>query len=207
MYPGHLTTCADHRVGENATATRLAFVLGTPRSAEAFTERSTVPTADPISPQDGLKAPIPDTQSTTVNSEETSVASSASLSPVPSPIKLVVPPPLTISTERFNLLQLWEGVIEEVRDDAILVTLIDQTNRNYPEEEAEISIAEIPEGDRYLVQLGAVFYWSIGYKEGPGQPRERVSRIRLRRLPAWSKRDIESARANAQELTHVLGTD
>lgn len=149
-------------------------------------------------------------QSTSViqrRSPSPSCATTETLFPIPEPAKPIVVPPLTNSAERFHLLQLWEGVVQEVREDSVLVTLIDQTHREYPDEEAELTMAEIPEGDRDLIMPGAVLYWSVGYKEGPGQPRERVSRIRFRRLPAWNKTDLDRAHANAQELARLLGSD
>jgi hypothetical protein len=119
----------------------------------------------------------------------------------------IVVPPLRGLTERFHLLQLWEGVVQAITEDGLVVTLVDKTNRHYPDEEATIPLAEIPEDDYSLLQPGAVLYWSIGYKEGPGQPRERISRIRVRRLPAWSKADIARAHTRAQQLLADLGSD
>lgn len=112
----------------------------------------------------------------------------------------VMAPPLCRSTERFQLLQLWLGVVQEIADDSVVVTLFDQTNRQYPEEDVTISLSEIPEHDLPLLQPGSVLYWSIGYREGQGQPRERFSRIRARRLPVWNENDLERSRVNAQKI-------
>jgi len=91
-------------------------------------------------------------------------------------------------------------VVQEVADDGLVVTLFDQTNRQYPEEDATISLSEIPEQDHPLLKPGAILYWSIGYREDQGQPRERVSSVRARRLPVWSDTDLERGRANAQKV-------
>lgn len=112
----------------------------------------------------------------------------------------ILVPPLRRSTERFRLLQLWVGVVQEVADDGLVVTLFDQTNRQYPEEDVTISLSEIPEQDHPLLKPGAILYWSIGYREDQGQPRERVSCVRARRLPVWSETDLERGRANAQKV-------
>jgi len=109
-------------------------------------------------------------------------------------------PPLRRPTERFRLLQLWVGVVQEIADDGLVVTLFDQTNRQYPEEDVTISLSEIPEQDHPLLKSGAILYWSIGYREDQGQPRERVSCVRARRLPVWSETDLERGRANAQKV-------
>jgi hypothetical protein len=113
---------------------------------------------------------------------------------------VLVPPLRRSADERFRLLQLWVGVVQEIVDDGLVVTLFDQTNRQYPEEEVTISISEIPEHDFPLLQPGSVLYWSIGYREGQGLPRERISRIRARRLPVWSENDLERGRVNAQKV-------
>jgi hypothetical protein len=113
----------------------------------------------------------------------------------------VLVPPLRWPTERFQLLQLWVGVVQEISDNGgLVVTLVDQTDHHYPDEEVTISLADVPEQDRPLLMPGAVLYWSISYREDQGQPRERVSRIRVRRLPAWSEGDLERCRANAQQI-------
>jgi hypothetical protein len=113
----------------------------------------------------------------------------------------VMVPPLQWTTERFQLLQLWLGVVQEVTDNGgLAVTLIDQTDHHYPDEEVTISLADIPEQDRPLIMQGAVLYWSISYREDQDQPRECVSRIRVRRLPTWSEGDLARSRAHAQQI-------
>ncbi len=197
MHSNALTTYTEHR-GPQVTSAELATVLmGRPQSGQ-------LPTDDLVDSTANITA------ATAVQRHHpalTTLATTETLFPAPEPTRPVVVLPLTSSTERFHLLQLWEGVVQEVREDSILVTLVDQTHRDYPDEEAELVMAEIPEGDRALVVPGAVLYWSVGYKEGPGQPRERISRIRLRRLPAWNKTDLDRARVNAQELARLLEPD
>jgi len=112
----------------------------------------------------------------------------------------ILVPPLPRSTVRFQLLQFWVGVVQELTDDALAITLLDQTNPQNPDEVVTISLTEIPEQDHTLLKPGAVLYWSIGYREDQGRPRERISRIRARRLPAWSEVDLERGRACAQKV-------
>ena len=101
-------------------------------------------------------------------------------------------------------LQKWEGTVFEVKKDVFKARLHDLTTEN-PEEEAEFSIDEISDDDRELLKPGAVFYWSIGYlTTGTGQ-RIRTSIIKFRRLPAWTEREIRTAKAQATEIRRILG--
>lgn len=104
---------------------------------------------------------------------------------------------------RFTVLQSWEGVVVSVNDAEFTAILTDRTTEN-SEEEVVIGIEEISEDDRKLVKPGAVFYWFIGYKDAPGEPRRRVSQIRFRRLPAWSQHDIDQAARHASELSAIF---
>lgn len=105
---------------------------------------------------------------------------------------------------RFTVLQSWEGVVVLVNGAEFTAILTDRTARLNPEEEVVIGIEEITEDDCTLIKPGAVFYWSIGYKDAPGEPRRRVSQIRFRRLPAWSQHDIDQAARHAAELSAIF---
>ena len=54
------------------------------------------------------------------------------------------------------------------------------------------------------MRIGALFYWSIGYEDGPGIPRQRVSRFRLKRLPGLTVREIENAKKNAASFKELF---
>ena len=54
---------------------------------------------------------------------------------------------------------------------------------------------------------GAIFYWSIGYNDAPGEPRRRVSQIRFRRLSALSRHELERAASEARQLAELFGDD
>jgi len=53
-------------------------------------------------------------------------------------------------------------------------------------------IESVSADDRPLVSVGSVFTWLTGYREGAGMPREWVSSITFRRLPARSEADMKS---------------
>lgn len=124
---------------------------------------------------------------------------------VPHPEVVLQLPRLPATREFFRALQRWEGYVLAVTEDSFLARLVPIVGEG-PSQEAEISLEELEQEDRRLVEPGAVFYWSIGYLDRPSG-RLRISLIRFRRLPAWSSHEIERARADARELGVLLGTE
>lgn len=101
--------------------------------------------------------------------------------------------------ENYRLLQQWECVVLEVYEDCFISRLHDLTGK-YPDEEAEFSFEEVSEIDMELLEPGAFFYWNIGYHESKSGQRTRSSIIRFRRLPAWTKKEIESSKKRAEDI-------
>lgn len=100
----------------------------------------------------------------------------------------------------FRILQQWEGVVTEISGDAFWAEILDLTDRTRAMEVVEIPLSEIPDADMKILEPGTVFYWCIGYEDKPGGSRRRVSEIRVRRSPVWSKHAINSMNTRAQEL-------
>ena len=113
---------------------------------------------------------------------------------------MVKAPPL--SPHQFKSLQAWEGTVEQVGATTFNARLFDRTSSE--EETAEFELSEISEDDRPLVVTGAVFYWDVGYLITPGG-RRRASEIRFRRLPAWTREELETARREAAEFRELVG--
>jgi hypothetical protein len=111
-------------------------------------------------------------------------------------------PPLYISKEHFNARQKWEGFVIEVKKDTFIARLTPIIGQG-PDQETEIYLDEIEPEDQSLIQPGAIFYWSIGYLDRPSG-RRRVSIIRFRRLPTWTTKEREIAKAKAAELETFL---
>lgn len=105
---------------------------------------------------------------------------------------------------RFTLLRNWEGYVLDVTDDSFLARLVDISGNNEGDEEAEIFLSEVVEDDRPLVEEGAVFYWSLGYRDEPNGMRIRVSGVRFRRLPSDTDLELLRARARAEETVERL---
>lgn len=105
---------------------------------------------------------------------------------------------VSISSER------WEGVVLGVENDVFRARLVD-LDRRTPDEEAEVHLSEVSDEDRALVEPGAIFYWSIGYYIDRAGQRMRRSLVRFRRLPAWTRGELDNARREAEETGSILG--
>jgi hypothetical protein len=103
----------------------------------------------------------------------------------------------------FVSLQKWEGVVTEVNDYSFSATLCD-LNEDGAEEIAEFPFEEISADDLNLVKPGGIFSWNIGYYDHKSGQRYRTSLIRFRRLPAWTKTEIERIKKNSSKLREEL---
>lgn len=107
----------------------------------------------------------------------------------------------------FRLLQQWEGTVVCLPGATFSAALRDLTDPKRPRELATFDIAEVSQDDRELLAPGAVFYWALGYETSETGQRSRVSRMRFRRLPLWTRRDIASIERGARELDAQFGVD
>lgn len=107
---------------------------------------------------------------------------------------------------QFKCLQKWRGVVLEVLQDSFKARLEDY-NEETPDERAEILLAEVSDEDLRLVEVGSVFYWSIGYHVNPSGQRKRASIIRFRRLPVWTSEEINNAKSRAKEFKSLFGLE
>ena len=114
---------------------------------------------------------------------------------------MVKAPPL--SPHQFKSLQAWEGTVEQIGETTFKARLFDR-ERSGEEETAEFELSEISDDDHSLVVPGAVFYWDVGYLITPSG-RRRASEIRFRRLPAWTREELEAARQEAAEFRELVG--
>jgi hypothetical protein len=110
--------------------------------------------------------------------------------------------PFTAIRNRFIDLQKWEGIVLHVSENSFIGRLIDLTQDDQ-DIEAEFSVEEVHHEDKPLLTPGAIFYWTIGYKEDRGQ-RIRASMIRFRRLPTWQKEEIEAAKKDARNIRDIF---
>lgn len=98
-------------------------------------------------------------------------------------------------------LQEWEGYVMSVSDDGFTAQLVDLTAEDdLPAEEADFSLDDVSDPDRRLLREGAVFRWTIGYEKSVSGTKKRISQIVFRRLPQWTKKEIEAADWTARQL-------
>jgi hypothetical protein len=107
----------------------------------------------------------------------------------------------------FDVRQQWEGVVSSIGEDEFSVVLRDLTHPDASEHEAVLPTEEIPEDDLPLLQVGAVLYWTIGYRKSRTGQRDRVSTIRLRRLPAWTRAEIARVQREARALDDLFKSE
>lgn len=103
----------------------------------------------------------------------------------------------------FILLQKWEGVVIEADSESFTAQLIDSSDR-LPPHDATFSRSELPANEQSLIEPGATFVWTLGYRQ-IGSTRERASVIYFRRLPAWTEREIIQAEQNGAKLLGTIG--
>lgn len=114
-------------------------------------------------------------------------------------------PPSPDGREYFRAMQKWEGYVIQVGKDTFTARLVSIVGEG-PDQESEIYVEEVAPDDRLLIEPGAVFYWSIGYLDRPSG-RLRASILRFRRLPVWTKRELEDAAAKADEMRGLLDVE
>lgn len=100
---------------------------------------------------------------------------------------------------KFKVLQKWEGIVEEFDGDFLQVRLIDLTNGG-TDEEAELSIDDIPNDDISLVKEGAMFYWNIGYETEKDGQVKKTSFVKFKRLPKIDPKQFNIIHDRAKEL-------
>lgn len=105
---------------------------------------------------------------------------------------------------RLIALQAWEGVVLEVGETDFAIRAVDVAGE-HADEQITLAKDELSEFDLELLEPGAILYWTIGYREKHGGGRERVSQIRLRRLPAWSEAQLDEAEERAAAMARDFG--
>lgn len=107
---------------------------------------------------------------------------------------------------KFQVLQKWEGIVEEINGDTILVKLIDLTNGG-THEETELDLQDISPDDIQLVKKGAMFYWSIGYETQRDRQVKKSSFIKFKRLPKLDPSQFDVIHDRARQLEDQILLD
>ncbi len=109
--------------------------------------------------------------------------------------------------ESYALIQEWEGTVLEVRGTELVARLADPSSRGGKTKRALIPLRQVSDSDLDLLAPGAVFRWTFGYRIKSHGQRTLESSISFRRLPMWSERDIERARAAGSDLDELFDGD
>lgn len=115
--------------------------------------------------------------------------------------------PYTHSKDRFTVLKktpytkntkTWKGVITEVKSTFFRAKLFDLNNHSGTYETAEFNInTDTTEQDHDLIEVGAIFYWSVGnIIENKTQKKE--SEIRFRRVADITTKEFDELHDNIE---------
>jgi hypothetical protein len=126
------------------------------------------------------------------------------LAKLPSIRQLPIALPLKAS---FDLLQQWECTVLDIRPDEFIAIARDRTDPKRPDEEIIFNHEDVNDYDLTLLKPGAVFYWNIGYRISDWGQKTKGSELRFRRLPAWSKREIDAVKVRATELASLFSDE
>ena len=129
------------------------------------------------------------------------------LMPVPLEVPFALPRVDRPPASRFELLQQFEGTVLSVDDEGFRARLVDRTTPSHAPEIATFDLSDVSDDDRALLEPGAVFYWSLGYRVHPWGQRERASPLTFRRLPAWSRADLAAAEGLSAQWASLLSGD
>ena len=109
---------------------------------------------------------------------------------------IVFPRSTPVTKELFVSLQYWIGEVKDLDAESFVAVLTD-LNEQSLQETVELEMDDVSPDDRKLVIEGAIFYWSIGYRQNEAGTRFRTSLLRFRRLPVWRPEDLAEAAKRA----------
>ncbi|WP_289645050.1 hypothetical protein [Maribacter aestuarii] len=101
------------------------------------------------------------------------------------------------SKKYYTRIQNWQGMITEIKDESFKAKLSDLSSGG-TDEIAEFDIKEISPSDEHLLEIGSLFYWSLGSYMENGQMVNR-SEIRFQRLINLDVNDIENTKRNIEK--------
>lgn len=102
---------------------------------------------------------------------------------------------------RFEIIQQWEGHIEEL-DDKLKVfrtRLIDLTSGG-TDEYSEFPYDEVDQDDYDLMKPGAIFYYTIGKVKLSSGQIKKDSFLKFKRLPRITQTDLDSVKKQADNF-------
>ncbi len=105
----------------------------------------------------------------------------------------------------FVSLKKWEGIVESVFESSFVARIKDVANE-VPDERVEIDFDELTNIDeKKMIEVGAIFSWTMGYHVSSGGTRKRQAILIFRRMPKWTEEDIQRGYKVADEMFAKLG--
>lgn len=89
------------------------------------------------------------------------------------------------------MVDTWEGTVLSVQGETFTARLVSDSGA---EGDEEILLSVVKEEDLSLVQPGAIFDWTL-------------DDMRFRRLPVWTKQEIDQTRQDADRIFEAIGWD
>ena len=151
---------------------------------------------------EGLVRLSPLSEQHSPNPQEGSLSRIDSSLSEPTPVSIFHPP--LFEDYRTAIVQLWEGrVVNLDQDSKVMQVILQSKVGDLEDHSAEISLEWVAPQDLELVRPGAIFYWTI-YKETKRGSIINSQELRFRRLPSWSKPEIDRIHATAATLAKRL---
>jgi hypothetical protein len=99
-----------------------------------------------------------------------------------------------------SVIHIWEGTVVSVDVGAgVMDVRLDDRSGAVASHFAEISLEWVVDQDKELVEPGAIFYWTL-YKEIKRGSISNAEEIRFRRLPNWTKVQLDNVTTEAANL-------
>ena len=99
--------------------------------------------------------------------------------------------------------QSWQGFVTDVNDEEFVAKLEDLNSPGDTFEMGTFPIDDVSPGDLPLLQVGSIFYWSIGSTWVNGQI-EKKSILRFKRVATWTEDEYNAAVDRAESLNRDI---
>lgn len=100
-----------------------------------------------------------------------------------------------------SVIQVWEGtVLDTDLEKQTMKVLLSAKMGNVASHTGQISLEWVSDQDRDLLNPGAVFYLTLFKRTKRGGTLENTQELRFRRLPSWSKLQLEKVKRDAEML-------
>lgn len=98
----------------------------------------------------------------------------------------------------------WQGYIDKISDDnKTFSAVLNELGCNSSKEVAEFDIEDVSSDDISLVRIGAIFFYSIGYRSYRGQ-KTKQGILKFKRNIKFTEDDVDIYAAQAHEIVNSI---